>query len=286
MDKEKFREAFRELLGGMSLREIERTYGINRDKIIEQCRKEFPENSEERKRLEQVLQYNKNNSATKTIRVEDMKKICEEILYENKGIVEAAQQLGIHKQTFDEKLVNYINDYGDSDLKKRYIQYQARRHPDYSFINFKALVIEMIEKNISQSEIANEYGIPARTVSREIEKLNKDEDYQPLYNIAKEYSFRKMQRKPFTKFEQFLMNKVLYEYPEESVIIADSLSQEELQYRRFKQLIEDSEKIEGTQMQKAKELGTSVSTLRRARIKVQEYENKQKIQKEMLEKGE
>lgn len=286
MDKEKFREAFRELLGGMSLREIERTYGINRDKMIEQCRKEFPENSEERKRLEQVLQYNKNNSATKTIRVEDMKKICEEILSENKGIVEAAQQLGIHKQTFVEKLVNYINDYGDSDLKKRYIQYQARRNPDYSFINFKALVIEMIKNDASQSETADEYGIPARTVSREIEKLNNDEDYQPLYNIAKEYSFRKMQRKPFTKFEQYLMDKVLYEYPEESVIIADSLSQEELQYRRFKQLIEDSEKIEGTQMQKAKELGTSVSTLRRARIKVQEYENKQKIQKEMLEKGE
>ena len=55
MDKEKFREAFRELLGGMSLREIERTYGINRDKIIEQCRKEFP-------KLKEVLLKNRNHT--------------------------------------------------------------------------------------------------------------------------------------------------------------------------------------------------------------------------------
>ena len=43
----------------------------------------------------------------------------------------------------------------------------------------------MLENNYSQTEIAEKYGINARTVSRELEKLKGEEEYGTLYEMAK-----------------------------------------------------------------------------------------------------
>lgn len=103
---------------------------------------------------------------------------CRLILDGKLGVVEASMQLGMHRQTFHEKLVEYINGTDDMELKRKYITYQEERNPDYSFINFKALFIQMIEDNVGQSEMAREYGIPARTISRELDKLKEDKEYE------------------------------------------------------------------------------------------------------------
>ena len=285
MDKKIVQEAFKKLLDGMSLREIEKEYGINRNRLAEQCRKEFPEGTKSREKLEKILSYNKAIAATKQVEEKKLAEICEKILNEKIGVVEAAKLLGMHKQTFHNKLLDHINNSSDEEIKKRYIEYKQKRNPDYSFINFKALTIEMINNSTSQTEIAKKYGIPARTISREIEKLKQDEEYQPLYRMAKEFSHRKMQKRDFSELEQHLMKEVLEKYDEGNVIIENCISKEEREYPRYKKLVEDSKNIEGSQAEKAEKLGVSISSLRRARIKVQEYEKSQE-NKKLLEEGE
>ena len=151
------------------------------------------------------------------------------------------------------------------------MEYQKRIHPDYSFINFKALTIEMIQKDLTQTEIAKQYGIPARTVSREIEKLKKDETYLPLYKIAKEHSNRMMKRKRFEPFESYLAEEIISSYNEKEVIV-DTISKRESKYNKLKEMLKKAEKVDGTQAQKAKVLGVSVSTLRRIEKQIEKYE--------------
>lgn len=126
---------------------------------------------------------------------------------------------------------------------------------------------------MSQSQIAAEYGIPARTVSRKIEGL-KDSDSE-LYEICKEYSYRKMQRKPFTRFEEMLMESIIRQYEDESILGYDSKTKQQIQYEKAKENVEKASKMRGTEQAKAKALGISVSTLRRDKIFIKKYETEQ-----------
>lgn len=215
---------------------------------------------------------------------EQLKKICELILEGKLGIVDASIRLGIHKQTFHEKIIEYINSSNDMELKRKYIRYEEERNPDYSFINFKALFIQMIKDDVGQSEIAREYGIPARTVSRELEKIKKEEEYEVLYEMTKELSKRKMYRQEFSAYERLLMCASIENYDEGPIIINNSISKEEREYRRAKELLEKVSKMQGTKEEIAKKLDIGVSTIRRAKKRIDEYEKKQETKKILEEK--
>lgn len=215
---------------------------------------------------------------------EQLKRLCELILDGKLGIVDASIRLGVHKQTFHEKLIEYINTSNDMELKRKYIKYEEERNLDYSFINFKALFIQMIKDNIGQSEIAREYGIPARTVSRELEKIKKEEEYEVLYEMTKELSKRKMYRQDFSSYERLLMCASIENYNEGPVIINNSISKEEREYKRAKELLEKVSKMQGTKEEIAKKLGIGVSTIRRAKKRIDEYEKKQETKKILEEK--
>ena len=215
---------------------------------------------------------------------EQLKRICELILEGKLGIVDASIRLGIHKQTFHEKIIEYINSSNDMELKRKYIRYEEERNPDYSFINFKALFIQMIKDDVGQSEIAREYGIPARTVSRELEKIKKEEEYEVLYEMTKELSKRKMYRQEFSAYERLLMCASIENYDEGPIIINNSISKEEREYRRAKELLEKVSKMQGTKEEIAKKLDIGVSTIRRAKKRIDEYEKKQETKKILEEK--
>ena len=215
---------------------------------------------------------------------EQLKRLYELILDGKLGIVDASIRLGVHKQTFHEKLIEYINTSNDMELKRKYIKYEEERNLDYSFINFKALFIQMIKDNIGQSEIAREYGIPARTVSRELEKIKKEEEYEVLYEMTKELSKRKMYRQDFSSYERLLMCASIENYDEGPVIINNSISKEEREYKRAKELLEKVSKMQGTKEEIAKKLGIGVSTIRRAKKRIDEYEKKQETKKILEEK--
>ncbi len=215
---------------------------------------------------------------------EQLKRICELILDGKLGIIDASIRLGMHKQTFHEKLIEYINTSNDMELKRKYIKYEEERNSDYSFINFKALFIQMIKDDVGQSEMAREYCIPARTISRELEKIRKEEGYEILYEMTKELSNRKMCRKPFSTYERLLMCANIESYDEGPVIINNFISKEEREYKRAKELLEKVAKMQGTKEEIAKKIGVGVSTIRRARKRIEEYEKKQETKKILEEK--
>ena len=215
---------------------------------------------------------------------EQLKRLYELILDGKLGIVDASIRLGIHKQTLHEKLIEYINTSNDIELKRKYIKYEEKRNPDYSFINFKALFIQMVKDDVGQSEMAREYCIPARTISRELDKIKEEEGYEVLYEMTKEVSKRKMCRQKFSTYERVLMCASIENYDEGPVIVNNSISKEEREYKRAKELLKKASKMQGTKEEIAKRLGIGISTIRRAKKRIDEYEKKQETKKILEEK--
>ena len=64
------------------------------------------------------------------------------------------------------------------------------------------------------------------------------------------------------------------------------MTKEEREYRRAKELIKKAEQMDGFQVEIAQKLGVGVSTLRRARKRIEEYEKKEEMKKELEKEGE
>lgn len=197
---DEFEAMFNDVISGKSIRDCEKQYGINRNTFVTMCKQIFPEGSEQREKLERVLSYNKSELQKKAIDEKRLSTIIKGLLTGNIPTLNEAKSLYLKKgekidlQTFKENIVEYINSSNDDELKREYIEYEARRHPDYSHINFKALFIEMISEEASQTDMATKYGIPPRTISRELAKLENDEEYKPIYEIAKELAKEKCKK--------------------------------------------------------------------------------------------
>ena len=265
---DEFEAMFNDVISGKYIRDCEKQYGINRNTFVTMCKQIFPEGSEQREKLERVLSYNKSELQKKAIDEKRLSTIIKGLLTGNIPTLNEAKSLYLKKgekidlQTFKENIVEYINSSNDDELKREYIEYEARRHPDYSHINFKALFIEMISEEASQTDMATKYGIPPRTISRELAKLENDEEYKPIYEIAKELAKRKMQ-KANAKYDTSLFE----------VIISNPKTEAEKKYEKAKSLLERVEQLHAPTIKEAAgELGVSISTIRRAGKTVEAYE--------------
>lgn len=280
--EDNFEKMFMDVLNGRSVRECEGIYKINRKTFVKRCKERFPEDSEQMKKLRKVLAYNRTNMQKKDVDEERLEGIVNNLL---EGVIKTlneAKELyvktgeDIDMQTFKSKIVDYINS-SDHELKRKYIEYEARRHPDYSHINFKALIIEMIKDEASQTEMAARYGIPPRTISRELAKLENDEEYKPIYETAKELARRKMKKGQkedslFEPLETILIKNMLENYDEGEVIISNPKTEAGKKYEKAKSLVEQVDAIGTTQKIAAKQLGISISTIKRAYKTIEAYE--------------
>lgn len=281
-----FERMFLAVLNGKSVRECEKEYGIDRKTFAKKCKERFPEDSEQMRKLRKVLSHNRTNIQKKDVDEERLGRIVKNLLEGKIKTLNEAKELyvktgeDIDSQTFKEKIVDYINSSADDELKREYIEYEARRHPDYSHINFKALIIEMISEEASQTDMATKYGIPPRTISRELAKLENDEEYKPIYEIAKELSKRKMQKANakyitslFEPLERILIQTTLENYDEGEVIVSNPKTEAEKKYEKAKSLLEQVEQLHAPTIKEAAgELGVSISTIRRAGKTVKAYE--------------
>ncbi len=138
----------------------------------------------------------------------------------------------------------------------------------------------MISEEASQTDMATKYGIPPRTISRELAKLENDEEYKPIYEIAKELAKRKMQKANakydtslFEPLERILIQTTLENYDEGEVIISNPKTEAEKKYEKAKSLLERVEQLHAPTIKEAAgELGVSISTIRRAGKTVEAYE--------------
>lgn len=278
-----FERMFLAVLNGKSVRECEKEYGIDRKTFAKKCKERFPEDSEQMRKLRKVLSHNRTNIQKKDVDEERLGRIVKNLLEGKIKTLNEAKELyvktgeDIDSQTFKEKIVDYINSSADDELKREYIEYEARRHPDYSHINFKALIIEMIKDEASQTEMAARYGIPPRTISRELAKLENDEEYKTIYATAKELARRKMQKGQkedslYQPLERILIQDMLENYDEGEVIISNPKTEAVKKYEKAKSLVEQVDALGTTQKNAAKELGVSISTIKRAYKTIGAYE--------------
>lgn len=281
--EDNFEKMFLAVLDGESVREAGKKYGIDRKTFAKRCKERFPEDSEQMRKLRKVLSHNKTNIQKKDVDEERLGRIVKNLLEGKIKTLNEAKELyvktgeDIDSQTFKEKIVDYINSSVDDELKREYIEYEARRHPDYSHINFKALIIEMIKDEASQTEMAARYGIPPRTISRELAKLENDEEYKTIYATAKELARRKMQKGQkedslYQPLERILIQDMLENYDEGEVIISNPKTEAEKKYEKAKSLVEQVDALGTTQRNAAKELGVSISTIKRAYKTIEAYE--------------
>lgn len=281
-----FEEIFLAVINGeVSLRKLKENYGIGIKQFKSECDRRFPIGTTEREKLTAILKANKSRPQRRKIEPEILEKTVQGLISgEIHTVSEASEGIGIDIQTLQEHILDYIN-HSDDELKRQYIEYETKKHPNYSHINFKALVIEMIRMQDTQSAMANKYGIPTRTVSRELAKLAKDEEFAPVYKIAKELASRQMKHgnsrvenkaRLFNDFEQILINDTLNFYDEGPIIIGEPKTERETKYETAKKLLEQRQALGSiTNKNAARLLGVSISTLRRARITVEDYENLQ-----------
>lgn len=267
-----FIKAKEELLSGkISLRQLSTNMGIDRD-ILKEIIKNLC-TPEEVIKMEKVLTENR---ASSTRELDDpMKQIVISILKGKLSAREASKLYGIDRETLRRKAEELAN--SSPEYIKYYINYKSKRG-DYSGIDFRRIFIEIIEFNESQTEAAERYGIPTRTMSRELEKIGKSEDEQDrrLYDIAKIHAEKKMKKKEFSESESRLYESILSEIKEKSKFI--TLNDEELETKKIRELREfkaEVEQLEDRGMNKhqiADEMHIGVSTIRRRLLELEELE--------------
>ena len=293
---ENFEEIFLAVINGeVPLRKLKEKYGVGVKQFKAECDRRFPIGTPEREKLTAILKANKSNPQRIEIKPEILAKTVDGLISgEIPTLSEASGEIGVDIQTLQEHILDYINK-ADDEIKRRYIEYEAKKHPNYSHINFKSLVIEMIRMQETQSAMANKYGIPTRTVSRELAKLEKDEDFAPVYRIAKELASRQMKHgnsrvenktKMFNPFEQSLIDDTLDFYDEGPIVIGIPKTERATRYEKAKELMKKRKALgKMTNKEAARKLGVSVSTLRRARITIANYENLQGGEEKDVEPG-
>lgn len=258
------------LSGQVSLRELSRQTGIDREKlklmVEEMC------TLEESKELQRILESNKKESTTVELE-ESLKEAIIKVLKGEMSAKQASKEYGINSETLRRKAEELAN--ASPEYIKYYIEYKGKRG-DYSGINFRRVIIEMIENNMTQIEIAGKYGIPIRTVSRELEKIGKSEDEQDkkLYRTAKMYAEKKEKHQEISLYEQKTFGEFFEKLKQKNKFVV--LGQESDSEKRKKELIEFTQKVNElkksgmTNEQIAKQLGVGISTIRRRTLELKE----------------
>lgn len=265
------------LSGKTSLRKLSSQTGIDRDvlkdKIIKEC------SDEELERLRIILKDNKDNSSTIDIEG-NVKEAVIRILKGEISIRQASKDYNIDKETLMRKTEELAN--ASPEYIKYYIQYKSKRG-DYSGINFRRLIIEMIEDGISQTKIAKEYDIPVRTMSRELQKLEKSDDKRDikLFDIAKIYAEKMIRHEELSDYEQRLYGSIIEELKQDTKFTAISIESNEEKRNKelqdFKLKVQELRAKGMTNVQIAKELGVGVSTIRRRMLEVTSKQNLQEM---------
>ena len=266
-NKENEKIVLLKFLKGDSLRKLSAEYGIDRERISQGLREIFEEYPEELEVFDKIVESRK---ASTTVKIEnaELENIVRKVLFEGMTQKDAYESLGLDAETFRIKMMQVINK--NRKYRTIYTQKEAKRRPDYSFINFKALLLEMIRNGKNQSEIGSEYGIPARRISREVENLpEEDALLKKVCKMHAKISWRRLKDYKLEPDEKVLIDVVMEAYSDyrEPIIIDNPKPQQDVELEKLERILEIADSVQGTNAEKANAAGVSVSTLRRAKIK-------------------
>jgi hypothetical protein len=264
------------LNGKITLREASKRYGYSRDFWRNQLNKKYAGDNQKIKLIKKVM---KENRASSTLEIDEKKleEVFLKVMNNEMKLQEAQDKLGISDiGTLRQKFYEFAKGSKKENMAEKYREYVSNGRNDYTYINFRVLAIEMIRNNFSQLELSEYTGIPARTISREFEKLSNDEDTR-LYDLLKDFGYKKMHRHRFSNDELLNYDRILmsYEADHPELLETNTKSKTEEKEEREDYLVEEEKKLKAqglTQKEIAQRLGTSVSGLRRARLSKEKRE--------------
>lgn len=275
--------------GQISIREASRQSGFTRDYLRKSLNAKFGIDSVAFESLQATVDKNKARN-----RVEIDPQLLEDVVLRTISgeitLSEAREKIGnIDMATLKECFLRFIQDNrNNEELLMKYRQYRRNEKSiDITKLNYRLLAIQMLKQRISQSDIAKQVGGTPRTISRKFEEFKNDED-QSLYHMIKFYNFRVMRRQKLSDYEGMILDLGIKTYEEKhpELLIKEAKSKAEEKLEKIQELVARSEELKQaglTQAQVATNLGTSISSLRRARIFLQEHNllnNTQSIQTE------
>ena len=103
-----------------------------------------------------------------------------------------------------------------TELYNRYLERKSK--PSKAEYDFIAEAIEMLRKDLSQSEMAVKIGVPVRSFSTKMKKLQEANRDNQLGKLLEEHSYRKMRRKGQSAEEYVFMCIALEDYEKEHPI--------------------------------------------------------------------
>lgn len=263
--------------GKISIREASRQSGFTRDYLRKTLNDKYGTDSVALKNLQATVNKNKSNS-----RLEIEPKVLENLFLRTMSgkidLSQAREEIGnIDIATLKECFLRFIQDNrNNEELLIKYREYKrSEQSIDTKSFNYRLLAIQMLKQRISQSDVAKQIGVKPRTISRKFEEFKKDED-QALYHMLKFYNYKAMRKQKLSQYEEMVLDLGIKAYEEKHPVLLTETrkSKAEEKLERIQALVERAEelKLAGlTQAQVATNLGTSISSLRRARIFLEEH---------------
>ena len=150
----------------------------------------------------------------KIIMTDTLKEILIELLKGNITKKDVMRKTGIgDKQTIEIKIQEMIA--SNPELSLLYEEYIAKKSKNFNGYNFRAEAIEMLLKDLSQSQMAEKIGINRRSFSTKIKKLEEENMDNQLGQLLREHAERKMKRQELTNKEKIRVHWMLDEYIKE-----------------------------------------------------------------------
>lgn len=247
--------------------------GISKDFLKKLITESIGSDESKKENFLKRLHYNKGNNSNKEIDEVIMTNIRLYLLGKI-TIQDASAICGLNEETFKNKVFERLSQ--SSVLLELYLRNGANKR-DYSQLNTKLIIINMLKNDMSQSEMSRQLGIPGRTISGWVNKLPEEDE---LRKWAKEAAYRANCGVKLSQTELEYFNLKLDRYIEENDIKQQPIDTRSLEERELEKVenfleqvygleseINDSGKKKYTRKEIMKMLNVGNSAIRRAEIK-------------------
>lgn len=204
------KEILEKILSGESLSKIKKEYGVDQTTISAYYRKLFENDKKALTIFNTVLKITKEKTSSVNIENQKLEKYIFEYLSGKKTLKQVEKELGIHYQTFKKLMLKYISD--NEILTQMYNNKQNQR-ADYSNVDFKKIIIEMLQSKSTQREMEDKYELTPKTLSKKIANLHDTED-EMLYRACKILSESRMNKNILNSNEIDFIDEVVEKYQE------------------------------------------------------------------------
>lgn len=273
--------------GKIGLNEAADNEGIS-DTYLKKLITEYLNSEKDKKSFQQKLYSNKYYNTYIKITSKILENV-KAVLLGEKTIRDASKECNMNEETFKDKIFEAIEN--DSELLSLYLK-NGDRPKDYSQVNTKLVIINMLKNDMSQTKMAHFLGMPVRTLSNWVNRLPEEDK---LKRWAKESVYRTRRGIVLSEEAKEELNRKLDEYIEENNIKSfpiDTRSIEERELEKVLEFLKTVYELEGQTDEKGRKkytrkgisklLKVGNSAIRRAEIKRDKLElivrekNKQK----------